>query len=106
MDPRSIPDDIAEIGRSLLRFVAQEVEPLERANAELLASERTIYDASGRFVPEVLGLRAEVRGRNADALRFYRRLGFVDSVAQILARKIVRVLLVDIYHFQKLQVCS
>ncbi|MDB2490328.1 MULTISPECIES: GNAT family N-acetyltransferase [unclassified Paracoccus (in: a-proteobacteria)] len=25
------------------------------------------------------GLRAEVRGRNADALRFYRRLGFVEE---------------------------
>ena len=70
MDPRSIPDDIAEIGRSLLRFVAQEVEPLERANAELLASERTIYDASGRFVPEVLGLRAEVlAARRAQAAK-------------------------------------
>lgn len=74
MDPRSIPDDIAEIGRSLLRFVTQEVEPLERANAELLASERTIYDASGRFVPEVLGLRAEVRKRSAEA-GFYTMFG-------------------------------
>lgn len=74
MDRRSIPDDIVEVGRSLLRFVTQEVEPLERANAAALASGRTIYDESGRFAPEVLSLRAEVRKRSA-AAGFYTMFG-------------------------------
>ncbi len=37
------------IGESLLRFINAEVLPLERANADFLANERTIYDERGRF---------------------------------------------------------
>ncbi len=34
---------------ALLRFINAEVLPLERANADFLANERTIYDERGSF---------------------------------------------------------
>ena len=74
MDRHGIPDDIVAVGDSLLRFVEHEVEPLERDNAALLATGRTIYDEQGRFAPEVLKLRAEVRKRSANA-GFYTMFG-------------------------------
>lgn len=74
MDHAAIPDDIVAAGSSLLRFIKQEVEPLERDNAALLASERTIYDETGRFASEVLDLRTKVRKRSANA-GFYTMFG-------------------------------
>lgn len=74
MDRHAIPDDIVAVGESLLRFVKQDVETLERDNAKLLSSERTIYDEQGRFAPDVLALRAEVRKRSARA-GFYTMFG-------------------------------
>ncbi len=44
-----ISDETRLIGESLLRFINAEVLPLERANADFLANERTIYDERGRF---------------------------------------------------------
>ena len=58
-----VPEEIFAIGESLIRFIDQEVVPLENANKAILASERTIYDDRGRFTPEVDALRREVRER-------------------------------------------
>ena len=69
-----VPEEIVAVGESLLRFVAQEVEPLERENHTLLSSERRVYTEDGRFAPEVLALRREVRMRSA-AQGFYTMFG-------------------------------
>lgn len=74
MARHAIPEDILAVGNALVRFVEAEVVPLEQANAALLASDRTIFDESGRFAPEVLALRAEVRKRSA-AAGFYTMFG-------------------------------
>lgn len=60
-----VPEEIFAIGESLIRFIDQEVVPLENANKAILASERTIYDDRGRFTPEVDALRREVRERSS-----------------------------------------
>lgn len=62
-----VESEIIQIGDSLVRFIETEVVPLERANADLLSSERTMYDQRGRFVPEVLDLRRTVRTKSAEA---------------------------------------
>jgi len=69
-----IPEDIVAIGDSLLRFVDQEIVPLEEANRALLSSDRTIFDEAGRFTPEVEALKREVRMRSA-AQGFYTMFG-------------------------------
>lgn len=74
MNPSSIPDDIVQIGESLLRFVDQDVAPIEAANRARLASDRTVYDETGRFAPAVLALRREVRAKSAEA-GFYTMFG-------------------------------
>ena len=74
MDRAAIPEEIVQVGEALTRFLAAEVAPLETENARLLASPRTIYDEAGRYVPQVLELRAEVRRRSAEA-GFYTMFG-------------------------------
>lgn len=74
MDTASIPEEIVRIGESLIRFVDQEVAPIEAANARLLASDRTIFDETGRFTPEVEALKRTVRMKSADA-GFYTMFG-------------------------------
>ena len=61
------PDpDVVAIADNLLRFIDREVLPLEHEHRALFASERTIFDESGRYVPKVLELRQKVRKRSAE----------------------------------------
>lgn len=70
----TIDSDTQAIAEALLRFVEREVLPLEEQHRELLGSERTMFDAQGRYVPEVLALRRQVRMRSAE-LGFYNLFG-------------------------------
>lgn len=74
MNLSQIPDEIVQTGDALLRFVEREVAPLEAANRDLLASDRTIYDEGGFFVPAVQALRRQVRMKSAEA-GFYTMFG-------------------------------
>jgi acyl-CoA dehydrogenase len=74
MNSTLIPEETVQIGDNLLRFVDREVAPIEAANKALLASDRTIFDADGRFVPEVEALRRQVRMKSAEA-GFYTMFG-------------------------------
>ncbi len=73
MDFTIDPDTVA-IAEAVLRFVEREVLPLQMRHHDLLGSERTLFDASGRYVPEVLALRQQVRKRSAE-LGFYTLFG-------------------------------
>ena len=82
------PDTVA-IAEAVLRFVEREVLPLQQRHHDLLGSERTLFDASGRYVPEVLALRQQVRKRSAE-LGFYtlfgdEKLGGGGQGAQVMA---------------------
>lgn len=70
----TIDSDTQAIAEALLRFVEREVLPLEEQHRELLGSERTLFDAQGRYLPEVLALRRQVRMRSAE-LGFYNLFG-------------------------------
>ncbi len=74
MDTQGLPEEIVAVGEALKRFLSAEVVPLEAANARLLASQRSVYDEIGRYAPEVLALRAEVRRKSAEA-GFYTMFG-------------------------------
>lgn len=74
MSDFGIPEEIVAIGDALMRFVEHEVVPLEATNKALLGSERTIYDARGRFTPEVLELRRRVRMKSSEQ-GFYTMFG-------------------------------
>lgn len=74
MNSALVPDDIVQIGESLIRFVDQEVAPLETANKALLSSDRTIFDERGFFTPQVEALRRQVRMKSAEA-GFYTMFG-------------------------------
>lgn len=69
----TIPSEWVEFGDALLRFVDREVLPLEHAHRAVFGSERTVYDEGGRFVPQVVALRRQVRMRSAE-LGFYTAL--------------------------------
>jgi acyl-CoA dehydrogenase len=88
MDFTIDPDTVA-IAEAVLRFVEREVLPLQQRHHDLLGSERTLFDASGRYVPEVLALRRQVRRRSAE-LGFYtlfgdEKLGGGGQGAQVMA---------------------
>lgn len=68
-----IPSEWVEFGDALIKFVDREVAALEKEHRALLASERTVYTAEGRYAPEILALRRQVRMRSAD-LGFYTAL--------------------------------
>lgn len=70
----TLPEELVAIGDSLLKFIDKEVAPLERQHANVLEHERDRFDARGRFVPEVLALRRQVRMRSAE-LGFYNLFG-------------------------------
>lgn len=70
----TIPEEISAVIDSLLRFIEQEVVPLERENAAILADERDRYQRDGRLVPEVLELRRRVRNLSAEG-GFYTMFG-------------------------------
>ncbi|MEZ5739709.1 MAG: acyl-CoA dehydrogenase family protein [Burkholderiaceae bacterium] len=70
----SISEELRLIGDNLLRFIDQEVVPLEEKHSSLLLNERNLYDPGGRFVQEVLALRTRVRMKSA-AAGYYTMLG-------------------------------
>lgn len=72
-----IPEEIKLVEQGLHAFIEAEVLPLERANASLLGSERNLYDERGRYVPEVLRLRQQVRMMSARA-GYYTMLGSTE----------------------------
>jgi acyl-CoA dehydrogenase len=84
-----IDPDTQAIAEAVLRFVEREVLPLQQRHHDLLGSERTLFDASGRYVPEALALRQQVRKRSAE-LGFYtlfgdEKLGGGGQGAQVMA---------------------
>ncbi|WP_372658560.1 acyl-CoA dehydrogenase family protein [Hydrogenophaga sp.] len=88
MDFTIDPDTVA-IAEAVLRFVEREVLPLQQRHHDLLGSERSLFDASGRYVPEALALRQQVRKRSAE-LGFYtlfgdEKLGGGGQGAQVMA---------------------
>jgi len=88
MDFTIEPDTVA-IAEAVLRFVEREVLPLRQRHHDLLGSERSLFDASGRYVPAVLALRQQVRKRSAE-LGFYtlfgdEKLGGGGQGAQVMA---------------------
>jgi len=66
--------DTRAIGEAVLRFVEREVLPLEDEHRTMLASERTLFQPDGRFVPELLALRRRIRMRSAE-LGYYNLFG-------------------------------
>ena len=74
MRSAQVPDDIVAVGDNLIRFVEQEVVPIETANRAILASERTIFDERGRFTPKIEALKREIRMASA-AQGFYTMFG-------------------------------
>ncbi|MBB4371069.1 acyl-CoA dehydrogenase [Bradyrhizobium sp. cir1] len=70
----SVTEEITAIGDAVVRFIDREVAAIERDNHSLLSSERQLYDASGRYAPEVVALRKRVRMRSAE-LGFYNLFG-------------------------------
>lgn len=70
----TIPDEWVAVGDALIRFIQQEVEPLEKQHAALLHNERKLYTEEGRYAPELMALRARVRQLSAEA-GFYTALG-------------------------------
>lgn len=68
---RELWQDIAD---AVLRFVSQEVVPLERENADVLENQRAVYTLEGKFSDRVLDLRREVR-RRSQAAGFYTMFG-------------------------------
>lgn len=74
MNPAQFPAEIVQTGEALIRFVEQEVVPIEAANRHVLGSERTIYDEKGYFTPQVEALKRQVRMKSAEA-GFYTMFG-------------------------------
>ncbi|MGR4871615.1 acyl-CoA dehydrogenase family protein [Variovorax sp. LARHSF232] len=68
-----IPTDWVEIGDSLIKFIDREVAPLEHEHRALLDNERRAYTEDGRYAPQVMQLRRQVRMRSAE-LGFYTAL--------------------------------
>ncbi|QFZ84014.1 acyl-CoA dehydrogenase [Variovorax paradoxus] len=66
----SMHEEASVLADSLIRFIEREIVPLEREHHDLLASERTIYGADGRFTEPMIALRRRVRMRSAE-LGFY-----------------------------------
>ena len=76
MDP-DISEETNLIGKSVVRFIENEVVPLEVGQGALLSNERMLYDERGRYVHEIQELRRTVRKRSAEA-GFYTMLAPVE----------------------------
>jgi acyl-CoA dehydrogenase len=63
----TVPAEVEQVVDGLLRFIDQEIVPLEEDNAELLGSHRRLTDERGRYVPEVVELRKIARMKSAEA---------------------------------------
>jgi len=84
-----IDTDTTAIAEAVLRFIEREVVPLEETHRAVLGSERTLFHADGRYVPEALALRRQVRMRSAE-LGYYNlfgdeKLGGAGQGAQVMA---------------------
>ena len=84
-----IDPDTTAIAEAVLRFIEREVLPLEARHQAVLGSERTLFQADGRYVPEALALRRQVRMRSAE-LGYYNlfgdeKLGGAGQGAQVMA---------------------
>lgn len=73
----TISEEISAVGQALCRFVDQVVVPMEQRNSLLFSNDRTIFESSGRYVPEVLDLRKQVRLKSAEQ-GFYSMLGSAE----------------------------
>ncbi|MCO5157723.1 MAG: acyl-CoA dehydrogenase [Aquamicrobium sp.] len=73
----AVSEEVEAISEAICRFIEQVVVPLEERNAALLSNERTIFDHTGRYVPEVLALRRQVRERSAGE-GFYTMFGAAE----------------------------
>jgi acyl-CoA dehydrogenase len=69
-----IDADTAAIAEAVIRFIEREVAPLEERHRDVLGSERTLFEPSGRYVPQALALRRQVRMRSAE-LGYYNLFG-------------------------------
>ena len=69
-----ISEEIREIGNALIKFIDQEVVPLEKEHANLLADPRKMYGPDQRYTDEFLALRKTVRMKSAEA-GFYNVFG-------------------------------
>ncbi|MCG8381053.1 MAG: acyl-CoA/acyl-ACP dehydrogenase [Gammaproteobacteria bacterium] len=69
-----ISEEIREIGNALIKFIDQEVVPLEKKHADLLADPRKMYGPDQRYTEEFLALRKTVRMKSAEA-GFYNVFG-------------------------------
>jgi acyl-CoA dehydrogenase len=63
----TIPAEVEQVVDGLIRFIDQEIVPIETEHAQLLGSHRRLTDERGRYVPEVVELRKRVRMLSADA---------------------------------------
>ncbi|MBX3637154.1 MAG: acyl-CoA dehydrogenase, partial [Rubrivivax sp.] len=84
-----IDPDTTAIAEAVLRFIEREVLPLEARHQAVLGSERALFQADGRYVPEALALRRQVRMRSAE-LGYYNlfgdeKLGGAGQGAQVMA---------------------
>ncbi|MES3012528.1 MAG: acyl-CoA dehydrogenase [Pseudomonadota bacterium] len=84
-----IDPDTTAIAEAVLRFIEREVVPLEERHRDVLGSERTLFQADGRYVPEAQALRRRVRMRSAE-LGYYslfgdEKLGGAGLGAQVMA---------------------
>ncbi|TWO71217.1 acyl-CoA dehydrogenase [Caenimonas sedimenti] len=84
-----IEPDTTAIAEAVQRFIEREVLPLEARHQSVLGSERTLFQADGRYVPEALALRRQVRMRSAE-LGYYNlfgdeKLGGAGLGAQVMA---------------------
>lgn len=69
-----IDADTAAIAEAVIRFIEREVAPLEERHRDVFGSERTLFEPSGRYVPQALALRRQVRMRSAE-LGYYNLFG-------------------------------
>jgi len=84
-----IDPDTRAIAEAVLRFIEREVVPLEAMHHAVLGNERTLFQADGRYVPQALALRRQVRIRSAE-LGYYNlfgdeKLGGAGQGAQVMA---------------------
>lgn len=88
-------EEVVLLGEQIVRFIDSEVVPLEQMNARLLSSERYMFDENGRYVPDLLALRKQVRMKSAEA-GFYTMLapaelggGGLDALAAAYVNELI-----------------
>lgn len=77
MNDIEVSQEIQDLTAALLSFVDREVVRVEQENRELVENERNRYLPNGRFHPDVLALRRQIRMRSAEA-GFYTLFGATE----------------------------